>query len=106
VLEAFATEDGVRLADGTLAGSDLSLDRAVRNLMAFAGVSLPAAVAAVTASPAALLGLDDRGVIRAGAAADLALLDAGGGVVATVVGGRIAFDRRTSSPDDAIRRRV
>jgi N-acetylglucosamine-6-phosphate deacetylase len=106
VLEAFATEDGVRLADGTLAGSDLSLDRAVRNLMAFAGVSLPTAVAAVTASPAALLGLDDRGVIRAGAAADLALLDAGGGVVATVVGGRIAFDRRTSSPDDAIRRRV
>jgi len=106
VLEAFATEDGVRLADGTLAGSDLSLDRAVRNLMAFAGVSLPAAVAAVTASPAALLGLDDRGVIRAGAAADLALLDAGGGVVATVVGGRIAFDRRTSSPDDGIRRRV
>jgi N-acetylglucosamine-6-phosphate deacetylase len=106
VLEAFATEDGVRLADGTLAGSDLSLDRAVRNLMAFAGVSLPAAVAAVTASPAALLGLGDRGVIRAGAAGDLALLDAGGEVVATVVGGRVAFDRRTSPPDDANRRRV
>src|SRR4029450_8546484 len=37
-LEAFATDNGVRLADGTLAGSVLSLDRAVRNLMAFAGV--------------------------------------------------------------------
>jgi N-acetylglucosamine-6-phosphate deacetylase len=99
MLEAFATDNGVRLADGTLAGSDLSLDRAVRNLMAFAGVSLPAAVAAVTASPAALLGLDDRGVIGPGAVGDLALLDPTGEVVATVIGGRVAFDRRASSPE-------
>jgi N-acetylglucosamine-6-phosphate deacetylase len=98
LLEAFATDNGVRLADGTLAGSDLSLDRAVRNLMAFAGVSLRAAVAAVTASPAALLGLEDRGVIAAGAVGDLVLLDPDGEVVATVVGGRVAFDRRGVSP--------
>jgi len=105
VLEAFATDDGVRLVDGTLAGSDLSLDRAVRNLMAFAGVSLPAAVAAVTAAPAALLDIGDRGVVRPGAVADLALLDTGGGVVATVVGGRVAFDRRTPSADESNLRR-
>ncbi|HET6662813.1 MAG TPA: N-acetylglucosamine-6-phosphate deacetylase [Acidimicrobiales bacterium] len=98
MLEAFATADGVRLADGTLAGSDLSLDRAVRNLMAFARVSLATAVSAVTASPAAVLGLDDRGVIGPGAVGDLVLLDPGGGVVATVIGGRVAFDRRASSP--------
>ena len=101
VLEAFATEDGVRLADGTLAGSDLSLDRAVRNLVAFAGVSLPEAVAAATMAPAALLGLGDRGVIRTGAVADLTLLDTGGAVVATVVGGRVAFDRRAPSANDS-----
>ncbi len=105
-LEAFATPDGVRLADGTLAGSDLSLDRAVRNLMAFAGVSLSAAVSAVTASPAALLGLDDRGVIRPGAVGDLVLLDPSGRVVATVIGGRVAFDRRASSPEDTNLRRL
>ncbi|HKA83156.1 MAG TPA: N-acetylglucosamine-6-phosphate deacetylase [Acidimicrobiales bacterium] len=99
-LEAFATDDGVRLADGTLAGSDLSLDRAVRNLMAFAGVALPAAVAAATTSPAALLGLDDRGTICPGAVGDLVVLDPGGHVVATVIGGRVAFDRRTSPPPD------
>lgn len=99
VLEAFATDNGVRLADGTLAGSDLSLDRAVRNLIAFAGVSLPAAVAAVTASPAALLGLDDRGVIGPGAVGDLTLLDPAGEVVATVIGGGVAFDRRVPSSD-------
>jgi N-acetylglucosamine-6-phosphate deacetylase len=105
VLEAFATDDGVRLDDGTLAGSDLSLDRAVRNLVAFARVPLPAAVAAATIAPAALLGLGDRGVIRVGAVADLTLLDTGGAVVATVVGGRVAFDRRTPSPDEANLRR-
>jgi N-acetylglucosamine-6-phosphate deacetylase len=99
-LEAFATDNGVRLADGTLAGSDLSLDRAVRNLMAFAGVALPAAVAAVTTSPAALLGLDDRGTVSPGAVGDLVVLDPTGHVVATVIGGRVAFDRRTSSPPD------
>jgi N-acetylglucosamine-6-phosphate deacetylase len=98
VLEAFATDTGVRLEDGTLAGSVLSLDRAVRNLMAFAGVPLEAAVAAVTTSPAALLGLDDRGVIAPGAVGDLALVDPAGEVVATVIGGRVAFDRRASSP--------
>ena len=98
VLEAFATDNGVRLADGTLAGSVLSLDRAVRNLMAFAGVPLEAAVAAVTTSPAALLGLDDRGVIGPGAVGDLALVDPAGEVLATVIGGRVAFDRRASSP--------
>jgi N-acetylglucosamine-6-phosphate deacetylase len=106
VLEAFATDDGVRLVDGTLAGSDLSLDRAVRNLKAFARVSLPAAVAAATTAPSALLGLGDRGVIRAGAVADLTLLDAGGAVVATVIGGRVAFDRRTPSPDESNLRRL
>jgi N-acetylglucosamine-6-phosphate deacetylase len=105
-LEAFATPDGVRLADGTLAGSDLSLDRAVRNLMAFAGVSLSAAVSAVTASPAALLGLDDRGVIRPGAVGDLVLLDPSNRVVATVIGGRVAFDRRVSSPEGTNLRRL
>jgi N-acetylglucosamine-6-phosphate deacetylase len=105
VLEAFATEDGVRLADGTLAGSDLSLDRAVRNLVAFAGVSLPEAVAAATVAPAALLGLGDRGVIRAGAVADLTLLDAGGAVVATVIGGRVAFDGRAPSASESKLRR-
>jgi N-acetylglucosamine-6-phosphate deacetylase len=105
VLEASATDDGVRLVDGTLAGSDLSLDRAVRNLAAFADVPLTQAVTAATTAPAALLGLGDRGVIRAGAVADLTLLDTGGAVVATVVGGRVAFDRRTSSPDNANLRR-
>ena len=59
----------------TLAGSVLSLDVAVRNLVA-AGSSLPAAVAAAGRNPLALLGVTDRGRITAGQRADLVELDA------------------------------
>ena len=84
----------VRLADGTLAGSVLTLDEAVRNLVAFAGVDLATAVRAATSVPAAVLGAGDRGAVVDGAVADLVLLDDAGQVVATVVGGEVAHDRR------------
>ena len=59
----------------TLAGSVLALDAAVRNLVA-SGVSLPAAVAAASRNPLALLGISDRGRIAVGQRADLVELDA------------------------------
>ena len=89
---------GVRLADGTLAGSTLSLDRAVRNLGAWAELSLPAALAAASSRAADVLGLADRGWVAPGAVGDLVLLDRSGEVMVTVVGGRVAFDRRTLRP--------
>jgi N-acetylglucosamine-6-phosphate deacetylase len=92
--EVSATDGGVRLPDGTLAGSTLALDRAVRNLVAFAGVPLEAAVGAVTEVPARVLGLADRGTLALGAAGDLVLLAGDGTLVATVIGGRVAYDRR------------
>ncbi|MDA3644847.1 N-acetylglucosamine-6-phosphate deacetylase [Saccharopolyspora indica] len=65
-----------RLADGSLAGSTLTMDVAFRNLVESGGQSVPAAVAASSTKPAQLLGLDDRiGSIRPGLAADLAVLD-------------------------------
>lgn len=64
-----------RLADGqTLAGSTLTLDRAVRNAVA-AGIPLAQAVRSATALPARYLGLADVGTIAAGNRADLVLLD-------------------------------
>ncbi len=85
----------MRLDDGTLAGSTLALDRAVRRLMAFAGLSLAEAVVAVTAVPAAVLGLTDRGLVAPGAVGDLVVLTPDGHVVATVVAGHVAHDART-----------
>jgi N-acetylglucosamine-6-phosphate deacetylase len=78
---------GARLADGTLAGGTVGLDGMVRNLVAFAGVPLEAAVAAVTTVPAGVLGLDDRGALIPEAVADVVVLDAADRVVATVVAG-------------------
>jgi N-acetylglucosamine-6-phosphate deacetylase len=92
-----AADGAVRLADGTLAGSTLSLDRALRNLVTFAGVPLVDAVGTVTATPAAVLGLPDRGVVAPGAVGDLVLLTDTGEVVATVVGGEVAYDRRAAA---------
>jgi N-acetylglucosamine-6-phosphate deacetylase len=84
-------DDGTawRLPDGRLAASRLSLDRALHNAIAFAGLAPLAAIAAVTLRPAQLLGLDSElGTLRAGARADLAVLDPELGVAETWVGGR------------------
>jgi N-acetylglucosamine-6-phosphate deacetylase len=64
-----------RNAEGKLAGSTLTLDRALRNIVAL-GVPLHAALGMVTANPARQLGLSTRkGMLAAGADADLVLLD-------------------------------
>ncbi len=84
---------GVRTVDGVLAGSALGLDRAVRNLMAYTGCSLPDALATVTSTPADLIGLADRGRIRVGARADLTIVDPAGNLQYTVVAGATAWAR-------------
>lgn len=74
-LEVEVVGDRASLAGtGTLAGSVIALDTAVRNLVA-AGVSLPAAVAAASRNPLALLGESEGGRIAVGQPADLVELD-------------------------------
>ena len=87
-------EDGaVRLADGTLAGSVLTMDAAVRNLVA-SGAALADAVHAASTAPARLLGRDDLGVLRPGVAANVAVLNDELEVERTVVSGNEAFAGR------------
>jgi N-acetylglucosamine-6-phosphate deacetylase len=92
----------VRDDRGVLAGSALSMDRAVRTLVREAEASPAEVLAAASATPARLLGLDDRGRIGPGARADLVLLDQGLHPVATVVGGRVLFDATTRSGVGAV----
>jgi N-acetylglucosamine-6-phosphate deacetylase len=82
-----------RNADGALAGSTLTLDRAVANIMAATGLPLHQAVRMAGQVPARSLGMWDRGILEKGAAADLVLLDDGPEVALTMVGGRIVFQR-------------
>jgi N-acetylglucosamine-6-phosphate deacetylase len=87
-------EDGaVRLADGTLAGSVLTMDSAVRNLVR-SGAALADAVHAASTVPARLLGRPELGVLRPGVAANIAVLNDELEVERTVVGGHEAFAAR------------
>lgn len=73
-LEVDVRGDRCTLPDGTLAGSVIALDTAVRNIVA-EGAGLAVAVAAATRNPLAMLGITDRGRIATGERADLVELD-------------------------------
>lgn len=63
-----------RLPDGTLAGSSLTMDAAVRRMVLDCGLSLLDVIAAAATTPARLLGATDRGAIEPGLRADLVAL--------------------------------
>ncbi|MCR4391453.1 MAG: N-acetylglucosamine-6-phosphate deacetylase [Candidatus Acetothermia bacterium] len=94
--------DGVaRLADGTLAGSTLTMDRAVRNFMEFTGCSLPQAVRTASLTPARLLGIADRkGALEVGKDADIVVFDDNFNVHWTIIGGEIAYAREGGAGGD------
>jgi N-acetylglucosamine-6-phosphate deacetylase len=83
----FKDERAVRLADGTLAGSVLTMDRALRNLLHL-GVPLAQAARRCATLPAAYLGLEDRGQLVPGAIADIVVVDRAGRLEAVLAGGR------------------
>jgi len=79
-------------ADGTIVGSVATMDQVVRNAMSWLELSLPAAVAMATATPARIIGADGRkGAIAPGRDADFAVLDDGLRVVATYVAGEQVY---------------
>jgi N-acetylglucosamine-6-phosphate deacetylase len=83
-----------RLADGTLAGSVLTLERGLKNFCTAAGLTLAQSWPATSLTPATALGAaKSRGKLEVGYLADLVLLDEGGEVAATVVQGRVVYLR-------------
>jgi N-acetylglucosamine-6-phosphate deacetylase len=75
--------------DGKLAGSVLTLDRAVRNIIQFSGWSLQQAVRLATLNPARVLGRNDIGILAPGAKADIVVLSPAGEVQRTIINGDI-----------------
>ena len=79
-------EGAVRLANGSLAGSILTLDRAVRNIVNFTGLGWPEAIFMATRTPAQIAGVAARkGRVAPGLDADLIALDSQGFVQRTWV---------------------
>lgn len=87
--------DGVsaRRPNGTLAGSILTMDEAVRNAVRWAGITQAQALRMATEVPARLLGLRSKGALVEGYDADLVLLDSALRVQHTVVGGVPVYAR-------------
>lgn len=88
-------EGGVmRAADGTIAGSALHIDEALRNYMSYAQIPFAQAIVAATYAPARLIRHEgEMGRITRGARADVSFWDKDYSVIATMVGGRFVYNR-------------
>jgi len=82
-------KDGKCTKDGNLAGSVLTMDRAVRNVSRFAGWTLQDAVRAATLNATRAVGLAQHGNLTPGAEANIVVLNGDGEVKKTMVCGRI-----------------
>ncbi len=94
--EIFVASDGQppRLRDGTIAGSALSMDQALRNLVGKVGLSLAEVFQMAALAPAATLGIQrQKGCIRPGCDGDIVIYNPHLEVEATYIGGRAVFRR-------------
>lgn len=89
--DVMVDETSARLTDGTLAGSVLMLDQAVRNMVAQSGCSVAEALTMASRTPADLLGLTHKGRIAPGCDADLVLFDDQLHVVRTIIAGATVY---------------
>lgn len=86
------------LEDGTLAGSVLKLNDALKNMTAVTSMTVVEAVNAVTKIPAEKLGLK-KGAFKAGYDADIVIFDENFSIISTIVGGETKYTNHPSSPD-------
>jgi N-acetylglucosamine-6-phosphate deacetylase len=87
--------NGKATASGVLAGSVLTLDRALTNFMEFTGAPLEQALRLLTVNPASMTGLDDQaGALAVGQPANFVAVDSTGKLVGSVVSGQAAFARQ------------
>ena len=86
-------EDSARLVNGTLAGSVLTINKAVKNFVANTAIPLEEVIEMVTLNPARILGLENRkGSIEVGKDADLILFDEDLNIKRTFAKGREVYN--------------
>lgn len=84
-------EGAPRLPSGTLAGSTLTMNMAIKNVVNHCSVDMHTAIQAATATPARVMNLADRGMIAVGSRGDLIALDSNFDVRRVWVGGELAL---------------
>ena len=95
--QTIRVQDGLpRLEDGTIAGSTLTMDRALANVIRFTGLPLAEALVMLTSSPARAARIRDRkGQLKTGFDADLVLFDDDFTVHRTIVAGKTVYQKDT-----------
>jgi N-acetylglucosamine-6-phosphate deacetylase len=83
--------EGPRIWPETLAGSTLTMDRAVANLVEWTPATIHEALTSASLTPATLIGAEDRGRLAAGMRADLVILDQDLRVLETIIGGEVVY---------------
>jgi len=87
------------IGEDTLAGSTLTLERALRNFLAFTGAGLAESVALVTRNPARMTGFDSEiGAIAPGRSADIAVLSSKNILIGTILRGLPQLEPANGSP--------
>ncbi|MBO6103437.1 MAG: N-acetylglucosamine-6-phosphate deacetylase [Opitutales bacterium] len=90
-LEVFAGGGCARLKDGSLAGSVLKINEALKNVSEICGVKGERLFNCASLNPAQSLGIGGFGKIEKGYAADFAVIDENFGVEASIVGGDVKY---------------
>lgn len=88
-------DHSVRLEDGTLCGSMLTMERGVQNLVAFGAATLPQALAMGSRNPAHVIGLEHKGLLAPGKDADLIAFDENGEISWTMAAGQVVYSTIT-----------
>src|SRR5690606_15782046 len=92
--QSVIVKDGMaKLGDGTLAGSVLTMNDAVKNIMEFTGCSLEEAITMAAVNPAKQLNSRKKGSLSKGNDADIVSLDNENSVDATFCKGTLAYER-------------
>ena len=93
--EVTVNKGQARLRDGTLAGSVLTMDKAVKNMVSKVGVSLAKAIQMASFNPAKSIGIDDKkGSLEPGKDADIVILNKNLEAELTMVAGKIVYRRK------------
>ena len=95
VNDVVVADGDAKLRDGGgRAGSTLTMDRALKNVLAFTGLTLEAVIPMLTENPARLIGVDDRmGTLAVGKEANLVILNEQYEVMRTFVSGKVCYER-------------